>query len=91
VASFYKSPASLLDELGIREPEEIAIEAIAEYCGATILYQPLQGAEARIVGHGDRAIITVNEAVPIGRRRFSGAHELGHWMCDRGKHAPTGS
>lgn len=85
MASFYKSPASLLDELGIREPEEIAIEAIAEYCGATILYQPLQGAEARIVGHGDRAIITVNEAVPIGRRRFSGAHELGHWMCDRGK------
>jgi Zn-dependent peptidase ImmA (M78 family) len=85
VASFYRSPASLLDELGIREPEEIAIEAIAEYCGATILYQPLQGAEARIVGHGDRAIITVNEAAPIGRRRFSGAHELGHWMCDRGK------
>lgn len=85
MASFYKSPASLLDELGIREPEEIEIEAIAEYCGATIIYQPLQGAEARIVGYGDRAIITVNEAAPLGRRRFSGAHELGHWMCDRGK------
>ena len=85
MASVYKPPASLLDELGIREPEEIAIEAIAEDCGATILYQPLQGTEARIVGHGDRAIITVNEAASLGRRRFSGAHELGHWMCDRGK------
>lgn len=85
MASVYRSPASLLDELGIREPEDIAIEAIAEYCGATILYQPLQGAEARIVGHGDRAIITVNESTSLGRRRFSGAHELGHWMCDRGK------
>jgi Zn-dependent peptidase ImmA (M78 family) len=89
VASFYKTPATLLDELGIREPEDIAIEAIAQYCGATILYQPLQGAEARIVGSGDRAIITVNAAAARGRQRFSGAHELGHWMCDRGKIAFT--
>lgn len=85
VASFYKSPATLLDELGIREPEDIAIEAIAQHCGATILYQQLQGSEARIVGYGDRAIITVNDAAARGRQRFSGAHELGHWMCDRGK------
>lgn len=85
VAAVYRSPASLLEELGIREPEDLAIEAIAEYCGATVLYQPLQGAEARIVGYGDRAIITVNSAVPRGRQRFSAGHELGHWMCDRGK------
>jgi Zn-dependent peptidase ImmA (M78 family) len=81
----YRSPASLLDELGIREPEDLSIEAIAEYCGATVLYQSLQGAEARIVGYGDRAIITVNTAASRGRQRFSAAHELGHWMCDRGK------
>ena len=84
-ATFYKTPAMLLDELGIREPEDIAIEAVAQYCGATIVYQPLQGAEARIVGSGSRAIITVNDAASRGRQRFSGAHELGHWMCDRGK------
>lgn len=83
--SFYKSPDTLLDELGIREPEDLAIEAIAQYCGATILYQDLEGCEARIVGRGDRAIITVNTSVGRGRQRFSGAHELGHWMCDRGK------
>lgn len=81
----YRSPASLLEELGIREPEDLAIEAIAEYCGATILYQSLQGAEARIVGYKDRAIITVNSAASRGRQRFSAGHELGHWMCDRGK------
>ncbi len=85
VASFYKTPAALLEELGIREPEDIVIEAIAQYCGATILYQPLQGSEARIVGSGDRAIVTVNVAAARGRQRFSAAHELGHWMCDRGK------
>lgn len=68
-----------------REPEDIKIEAIAEFCGATILYEPLEGAEARILGYGDRAIITVNHAAPRGRQRFSGAHELGHWMWDRGQ------
>lgn len=81
----YKSPAALIEELGISEPEEIEIEAIAEYCGATIVYEPLKGCEARILGHGDRAIITVNTASSRERQRFSGAHELGHWMRDRGK------
>lgn len=80
-----RAPDTILEELGIREPEDIKIEAIAEYRGATILYEPLEGTEARILGYGDRAIITVNSAAPLGRRRFSGAHELGHWMCDRGR------
>jgi Zn-dependent peptidase ImmA (M78 family) len=83
--SRYRSPAALLKELGITEPEDIHIEAIAEYCGATIVYEPLQGCEARILGYGDRAIITVNRASPRARQRFSGGHELGHWMRDRGK------
>jgi len=82
--SSYKAPEKILDELGIRDPEDIKIEAIAEYCGATILYEPLEGAEARILGYGDRAIITVNHTSSRGRQRFSGAHELGHWMWDRG-------
>src|SRR2546428_330054 len=83
-AAPYKSPSSLLSELGITEPSDIKVEPIAQYCGATILYEPLEGCEARIIGYGDRAIITVNSASPLGRRRFSAAHELGHWMRDRG-------
>jgi Zn-dependent peptidase ImmA (M78 family) len=78
-------PAELLKELGITEPEEIHIEAIAEYCGATIVYQNLEGCEARIIGFGDRAIITVNVNSNTGRQRFSAGHELGHWMRDRGR------
>lgn len=84
-AGLYRDPATLLDELGITNPADIDIEAIAQYCGATVLYQPLQGAEARIIGHDDRAIITVNDASPRGRQRFSVGHELGHWAWDRGK------
>jgi Zn-dependent peptidase ImmA (M78 family) len=83
--SVYKSPSKLLDELGITEPKEIQIEAIAQYCGALILYEHLDGCAARILGNGDEAIITVDDRSPLERRRFSAAHELGHWMRDREK------
>jgi Zn-dependent peptidase ImmA (M78 family) len=79
-------PASkLLRELGITEPADIRIEAIAEYCGATIVYEPLRGSAARILGFGDRAFITVDSESRRERQRFSAGHELGHWMMDRGK------
>jgi len=80
-----KPPAAIIEELGITEPSDIDIEAIAEYCGATIVYESLEGSEARILGAGDRAIITVNSSSPRPRQRFSAGHELGHWMRDRGK------
>lgn len=76
-------PEQILADLGIRDPEDLDIEAIAEYCGATIRYKPLYGCEARIIGYRDRAIITINADSWRGRQRFSGGHELGHWMCDR--------
>lgn len=78
------SPFEILADLGIREPEDIDIEAIAQHCGATIVYKPLFGCEARIMGLDDRAIITVNARSTPERRRFSAGHELGHWMRDRG-------
>lgn len=81
--SEYASPGKFLKKLGVERPEEIDIEAIAEYCGATILYESLGGCEGRIIGYGDRACITVNKTSSRPRQRFSGAHELGHWMRDR--------
>lgn len=83
----FGSADQLIEELGITEPEEIDIEAIAQYCGATIVYEPLIGCEARILGTDARAIITVNSDSPRVRQRFSGGHELGHWMRDRRKTA----
>jgi Zn-dependent peptidase ImmA (M78 family) len=80
-----KTPQQILAELGINQPEDLDVEAIAEYCGATIRYKPLSDCEARIIGFHNRAIITVNTSSSRGRQRFSGGHELGHWMCDRGK------
>lgn len=81
----FRRAKDLLDELGITEPEEIDLEAIAQHVGATVVRERLRGAEARIVGVDDRAIITINQESLPTRQRFSIGHELGHWMYDRGR------
>ncbi len=84
--SLLSRPEMLLAHLGIESPGDIDIEAIAQFCQATVEYAPLDGCEARILGYGDRAIITVNSnGTNRGRQRFGVAHELGHWVYDRGK------
>ena len=78
-------PQALLKALHVTAPRDIDIEAIAQYCGATVMYERLVGCEGRIIGHGNRAIITVDQRATTSRKRFSAAHELGHWMKHRGK------
>lgn len=73
-----------VDELAITEPSEIDIEAIAYYKGALVKHRSLKGSEARIIGYGDRAIISVNSGSSYVRKRFSVGHELGHWFKHRG-------
>ncbi len=75
----------LLQELGVTEPDEIDLDAIAFHVGARIRYRPLAGCEARIIGASDRAIITVKADSHPRRKRFSIAHELGHWHHHRGQ------
>lgn len=84
-APFFRSPDALLQDLGITEPQELDIGAIAQHCAATILYKPLEGCAARITGNQERAIMTLDSNSRIERQRFSAGHELGHWMFDRGK------
>ena len=84
MAPQFVQAVDLLKSLGITEPAEIDICAIAQSRGATVVEKPVTGCEARIVGYGERAIIVVNsESIPA-RKRFSAAHELGHWMRDAG-------
>jgi len=75
----------LLQELGVTDPNEIDLEAIAYHLGANVRYAPLDGCEARIIGFCGSAIITVNANSSLPRKRFSIAHELGHWIYHRGK------
>ena len=80
------SPAEqVLRDLGITDPSEIDLEAIAWHLGAQIKRCDLDGCEARIIGHHDRAIIRVNRSSHPRRQRFSIGHELGHWRHHRGR------
>jgi hypothetical protein len=79
------SAERLLQELGITEPDEIDLEAIAFHVNADVRYRRLDGCEARIIGTDNKAIITVNANSSPRRKRFSIAHELGHWHHHRGK------
>ncbi|WP_299902581.1 ImmA/IrrE family metallo-endopeptidase [uncultured Ruegeria sp.] len=75
----------LLKSLGVTEPHEIELEDIAFDQGAEIRYCDLSGCEADILGYQDRAIISIDRKRGFRRRRFSIAHELGHWHYHRGK------
>lgn len=78
------SPAErLLWSYGVLEPSHIDLEGIAQDQNAQVIYRRLDGCEARLVAFGDRAVISVNNGSIEGRQRFSLAHELAHWICDR--------
>lgn len=78
-------PERLLQSFGVTSPDEIDIEAIAWEMGVKVRDGALESCEARIIGFHDRAIITVRGDSDPRRRRFSIAHELGHWQHHRGK------
>lgn len=76
---------SLLWSYGVTEPAHIDLDAIACDKQAVVRYRRLDGCEARLVAGGGSAVISVNNVgVSVGRQRFSLAHELAHWLCDRG-------
>src|SRR3954453_10445728 len=75
----------ILMGLGISEPKEIDLEVIAWSRGAIVEYRPLDRCDATIVGSTRKAVIAVNSRSGPERRRFSIAHELGHWHHHRGR------
>lgn len=72
-------------ELGIRDPKDLDVEAIAFDAGVSVRYAELIGCEATLVGFGSRAIATIRKSQVRGRERFSVGHELAHWELHRGK------
>lgn len=76
------SGEKLLWDYGVLTPDDIDLEAIAFDKGIIVRRRPLKGADARLVGHDGRAIVTVSSDTSIERQRFSIGHELGHWLQD---------
>jgi len=75
-------PERLLWFYGCRRPEHIDLEAIACDRGARVVYRRLDGCAARLLTDGERAVISIQAGDNEGRRRFSLAHELAHWIND---------
>lgn len=75
----------LLAELGISDPADIELEAIAHCVGVEVEYKRLVNCEAQIIGYRDRAVVYVSPDTSPHRRRFSTGHELGHWHHHRGQ------
>lgn len=74
----------LLTELGISDPSDIELDAIAQCVNVEVQYRPLANCEAQIIGFRDRAVVYVSPKSSPNRRRFSTAHELGHWHHHKG-------
>ena len=80
-----RRPEELLAGCLVDHPDDIDLEVIAFQGGLEVRNEPLVGCEASLVGYGDKGIVTVAPGVSLERRRFSIAHEIGHWEQHRGQ------
>lgn len=70
----------LTKRFGFLHPREIVVEDIACARGVLVVPGKPEGCEARLTRRGKRGTICVRgDLDETGRRRFSIAHELGHW------------
>jgi hypothetical protein len=76
-----KLARQLLWECGIDDPSKIDPGKIAAHLKIKVIDGPLDGPTAHICRNGDRAVMRVSDAiVQPGRRNFTIAHELGHYV-----------
>lgn len=75
---------SILDKFGIDEPYKIDIEDIVYAMEIPIQFKPLTGCEGRIIHGKNKSIITINSKIDFEtRKRFTIAHELGHYLMHK--------
>lgn len=80
-----RAAEELLQDLGIDDPKDIDLPAIAHCVGVEVHYRSLKSCEAQIIGFRDKAVVYVDPDSTPHRRKFSTGHELGHWYHHRGK------
>jgi hypothetical protein len=80
-----RRPEELLARCLVDSPQDIDLELIAFEAGLQVRDAPVDRGEASLVGYGRKGIVTVAPGVSIERRRFSIAHEIGHWEQHRGQ------
>lgn len=78
---------NILRAYGIDDPGQIDLDSICLDSGVFVLDAPLKGALGRLVRKGkDKALIRVSDKIrEVGQRRFTIAHEFGHFILHRDK------
>jgi Zn-dependent peptidase ImmA (M78 family) len=72
----------LLEECGIKRPEDIDLERIAEANRIEIVHDDIDGATASVLCLGDVARVRISSRIhDIGWQRFTVTHEIGHLRC----------
>jgi Zn-dependent peptidase ImmA (M78 family) len=72
-------------DLDLQRPEDIDLDLVAAHFNVFVQEDFLTSCEARMVRRGNSAVVTVNRQIAeVGRKRFSVAHELGHFLLHAG-------
>lgn len=70
----------ILQELGFPHPREIDLKDLAMDRNVFVREGDIKGAEGRLLRKKKNGVIHIRRGIiPEGRRRFTIAHELGHW------------
>lgn len=78
------SARRLLAEVGV-QASPIDLTAITRYLGVAVTTEPLQdNVSGMLLRRDGLAVIAINSSHPDRRRRFTEAHEIGHFMLHKG-------
>jgi Zn-dependent peptidase ImmA (M78 family) len=78
--------SNLLNEYQVREVP-VAIERIVKAHNIVLQSGDLGDVSGLLVRHGEKTVIGVNAGHPTTRRRFTIAHEFGHFILHAGMHS----
>lgn len=71
----------LLNEIGFDDISGLPMKIIVAGLGATLIEEPLNDSDGKIVRGKTKTLIKVNSQIPYeGRKRFTIAHEIGHLL-----------
>lgn len=83
-----KQSQKLLEDFTVKKVPFVDVKEIAENLGIRILDKPFAdnpSLSGMLIRKTDQAIMAINEAQSKQRQRFTIAHEIGHFIFDKGK------
>lgn len=74
----------LLEEIGMDEITDIPMDIFVSALGATLIKEPLDRCDGKIIRGHKKTLIKINSNIPYEERiRFSIAHEIGHFLLHK--------